>query len=83
MVVVVAPCVLADLFALVLAHVLALLWHSIAVHPNSTLHFIPLVGSALSTCCMDSPVLCLRAMLRFFLGVTPRASQRMIKQAHA
>ena len=43
----VVPCVPADLFALVLAHVLALLRHSIAVHPNCTLLVIPLVGSAL------------------------------------
>ena len=33
----VVPCVPADLFALVLAHVIALLCHSIAAHPNCTL----------------------------------------------
>ena len=37
---VVVPCAFADLFALVLAHALALLCHSIAAHPNCTLLFM-------------------------------------------
>ena len=39
-------CVLAEFFAFVLAELLCLSCHSLAVHPNSTLFSIPIVGSA-------------------------------------